>query len=157
MNVLNSTCFDVHDRFQSLIVQSLKAREEGDPGSTVFSRQHTHEGAQTVVQNEALIVELLQDLMMEVEALRAAMILQEGEAGGKESRYARTYLETARLTHYTTGPSTGLDKLLNLFYPADTDSDDRNWREALMLRRLGFSDVDIDQFKQEAKRTELNT
>jgi hypothetical protein len=93
--------------------------------------------------------------MIEVEALRAAVILGKGEASAKESHYARAYLETAHLTHNSAGPSSGFDKLLDLYYPAHTDSEDRSWREVLMLRRLGFSEVDIDQFKREAKRAEL--
>jgi hypothetical protein len=81
------------------------------------------------------LVTLVLDLLMEVEALREALLRL--EAGTRatdrrdgcelacrgpiqscgESSYGRAYLYTAYLTHNNGGPSGGLDKLLAKFYP----------------------------------------
>jgi hypothetical protein len=113
-------------------------------------------------RTEALVAVVL-DLLMEVEALRAAVVTVSGEASGKDSAYGRAYRSTAYLTHNASGPSSGLDKLLALFYPAEAETDSggstgrRAWRERLMLHRLGFSEEEIREYKDEAEQAETFT
>src|SRR5262249_26095964 len=69
--------------------------------------------------------------------------------GGKDSAYGRASEGTAYLTHNASGPSTGLGKLLALFYPPGAEEDGpsgwqrRTWRECLLLQRLGLSDEEV--------------
>jgi hypothetical protein len=110
-----------------------------------------------------VLVAMVLDLMMEVEALRAAHLAPDVSACDTEAGYARAYKDTAYLTHNSSGPSSGLDKLLGLFYPAEADTrrsasgEQRTWRECLMLRRLGFSEEQVRVYKEEAARAETFT
>jgi hypothetical protein len=98
-------------------------------------------------------------LLMEVEALREAMI-EESKARGiapKDSSYGRAYLNTGLLTHNAVGPSSGTDKLRRRFFLIRTPADDIDLREALMLMRLGFSPNEIGAYADEAERLEMLT
>jgi hypothetical protein len=122
-----------------------------------------------------LLVALILDLFMEVEALREAVIKIDkrtfepsiGEhlevdcqnpilAFGRSS-YQRAYLNAAFETHNNGGPSGGLDKLLARFYPSSVDDLGRTWRECLLLERLGFSPSEIDEYKNAAQDAEMLT
>ncbi|HZM16481.1 MAG TPA: hypothetical protein VFE28_10795 [Candidatus Krumholzibacteria bacterium] len=111
-----------------------------------------------------VLVRMVFDLQMEVEALRAAQLASNiGAAGSPDSAYGRAYRDTAYLTHDSSGPSSGLDKLLRLFYPSKASEElgfsgsPRTWRECLMLHRLGFSEGQVRTWKQEAMDAELFT
>lgn len=120
-----------------------------------------------------MLVTLILDLFMEVEALREAVIKIDdrtfdpplGEhfkldyehsilAFGK-STYREAYLNAALETHNNGGPSGGLDKLLARFYPSDADDLGRTWRECLLLERLGFAPAEIDEYKNAAQDAEM--
>jgi hypothetical protein len=120
-----------------------------------------------------VLVSLLLDLFMEVEALREALIkidrsVLEQNRGehfqlehegsvfsvGK-STYQKAYLTAAFETHNNGGPSGGIDKLLARFYPTSADDLGRTWRECLLLRRLGFSAEEIDDYKNAAQDAEM--
>ena len=103
-----------------------------------------------------VLVSLLLDLFMEVEALREALIKIDGRESAPESgeqfqvdyqssvpsfaksTYQKAYLDAAYETHDNGGPSGGLDKLLARFYPTSVDDLGRTWRECLLLERLVF-------------------
>lgn len=104
-----------------------------------------------------ILVAMILDLLMEVEALRAALLATDAGATGKDSAYGRVYRSTAYLTHNSCGTSAGLEKLLALFYPDKVQANRRTWRESLMLRRIGFSEADIGTYKEEAEQAETFT
>lgn len=110
-----------------------------------------------------ILVALVFDLMMEVEALRKVVSTSKLGMGGKDSAYGRAYEKTAYLTHDACGPSSGLDKLLALFYPPSATNEGpnrhekRTWRECLLMLRLGFSDEEIRAYKKTAEDAEILT
>jgi hypothetical protein len=110
-----------------------------------------------------VLVAIVFDLLMEVEALRKVVSASKLGVGGKDSAFCRAYEETAYLTHNACGPSSGLEKLLALFYPRSADEEGRRswgrrtWRECLLLRRLGFSDEEVRAYKEAAERAETFT
>lgn len=126
-------------------------------------RAHSMEEVPTARQFETL-ERLVLDLMMEIEALRSFVIklstlvsdspdsesaLDESPASvsGSHSIYGRAYLEAAWLTHWSAGPSSGMDKLLELFYGNTSPSQGAGrWREVAMLVRLGYTHDQIRQF-----------
>jgi hypothetical protein len=114
---------------------------------------------------EALIQVVL-DLMVEVEALRGALtrLFPDRGAGpvpwsanptltASKGAYAAAYVDASYTSHDGSGPSGGLEKILALFYPVRGDAP----REVLMLRRLGFSDVEIARFLEAAEEAETFT
>jgi hypothetical protein len=107
-----------------------------------------------------VLVAMVFDLLMEVEALRKVVLGSGLGVGGKDSAYGRAYAETAYLTHNALGPSSGLEKLLDLFYPEKAEEkgptwgERRTWRECLLLRRLGFSDEQVGAYKEAAAEAE---
>jgi hypothetical protein len=109
------------------------------------------------------LVAMVFDLLMEVEALRRAQLASNTGARGTDSAYGRAYRDTAYLTHNASGPSSGLEKLLALFYPAETQNDtrasgqQRTWRDCVMLQRLGFSLEQVRAYQEEAERAETFT
>jgi hypothetical protein len=155
--VFNSRWTDIRDGILNLVLQSRKTSAVGDSGSTFLIGKHHHKAAETFVQNGQILVEMIQDLMMEVESLRAALAELTQKLDLEEDPYARAYLETARLSHNSAGPLSGQDKLLELFYPWNKEDDGRNWREAIMMRRLGLSEEEIGDFKREAAQAEMYT
>jgi hypothetical protein len=108
----------------------------------------------------AVLSDVVLDLLVEVEALRDA--LARTKAGGAarpvhggydlpctdrelaegKAAYPAAYVDTAFVPHNGAGPSGGIEKLLARFYPTDA----REPREAIMLRRLGFTDAEIARF-----------
>jgi hypothetical protein len=122
-----------------------------------------------------VLVTLVLDLFMEVEALREALIRIDSRTfeprGGEyfeldyessvlsfgKSTYQKAYLDAAYETHNNAGPSGGLDKLLARFYPAAGDDLGRTWRECLLLERLGFSPFEINEYKNAAQDAEMLT
>jgi hypothetical protein len=101
------------------------------------------------------------DLFMEVEALREVVRVSKLGIGGKGSAYGRAYLATAYLAHSSVGPTDGLHKLLERFYPhipvRNRWSEPRPWRERLLLERLGFTDDEVSRFLDDAERAEQLT
>jgi len=98
-------------------------------------------------------------LMMEVEALREALI-EESKSKGvlpKDSAYGQAYRRTALLTHNNAGPSSGVRKILSLWFTTRASPNDMDLREALMLIRLGFSPSEIGRFGEEAEFAEMLT
>jgi hypothetical protein len=112
------------------------------------------------------------DLLMEVEALRRAVKDLSDRAGAADAgddalsgprhgvssprtAYAAAYLDTAWLTHWSAGPSGGWEKLLAEYYSWDSRLPE--WRECLMLERLGFSQADISNYKESARQAETCT
>jgi hypothetical protein len=117
-----------------------------------------------------ILVSLILDLFMEVEALREALIkiertILEPLSGGEvesapssgKSTYQRAYLDAAFETHNNEGEYGGLDKLLARFYPSAADDLGRTWRECLLLERLGFSPAEIDEYKTVAQAAEMSS
>jgi hypothetical protein len=92
---------------------------------------------------------LVVDLLAEVEALRQAQVTQPA--------YRDAYRDVSLLTHDSTGPSSGWDKLLDRYYPREPSPDGRAWRESLMMRRLGFSAAEIEAYQREAEQAETYT
>lgn len=117
------------------------------------------------------------DLMMEIEALRMTVIkltdkppsepesnnvLEEKHVGvsGDHSLYAQAYMETAWVTHWAAGPLSGWDKLIERFYhneAANYASRKMGYRELIMLRRLGYTPTQIDQYMDKAEAAETCT
>lgn len=130
-----------HEILQSLFMPAGTKGAEGDPRIEV-------------------LVAMVFDLLMEVEALRKVVSASKLGVGGKDSSYSRAYEETAYLTHNACGPSSGLEKLLALFYPRVAEEEGQNWRErrawreCLLLRRLGFSDEEVRAYKEAAEQAE---
>jgi hypothetical protein len=122
--------------------------------------------------DSASLREIILTLMLEIEALRAAVIqlshqsasdddetvsesvLDEPRHGvsGKHSAYGRAYLDAAWLTHCAAGPTSGWEKLVDRFFAGPDPSQD--WRELLMLRRFGYSPEQIAQYQREARQAE---
>jgi hypothetical protein len=102
------------------------------------------------------LTQIVLDLMVEVEALRGALLTDPSRRGDPVNKgsYASSYRDTAYLTHDASGCEPRVLKLMQLFYPSERES---LWREILMLRRLGFSEKEIDLYKEEAKRAEMFT
>jgi hypothetical protein len=120
-----------------------------------------------------VLVSLLLDLFMEVEALREALIKIDSKSFEQDevfqfdhqgsllsvgkSTYQKAYLTAAYETHNNGETSGGLDKLLARFYPNSSDDLGRTWRECLLLERLGFSPDEIDDYKNAAQDAEMLT
>ena len=132
-----------HEILQGLFVSATKG-EKGDP------------------RIEALVA-MVFDLLIEVEALRKVVLASKLGVGGKTSAYGRAYEETVYLSHNACGPSSGLEKLLALFYPQKAEKDGqswperRTWRECLLLRRLGFTEEEVRAYKEAAEQAETFT
>lgn len=107
----------------------------------------------------ATLSQLVVDLLVEVEALREAVIRLHPVEGGApvhrgydfpcdesltedKAAYPAAYADAAFALHNAAGPSSGLEKLLGRFYPASGATP----RESLMLRRLGYTDAEIASF-----------
>lgn len=107
----------------------------------------------------AVLSQLVVDLLVEVEALREAVIRLHPVDGGApvhggydfpcdesltedKAAYPASYADAAFALHNAAGPSSGLEKLLGRFYPSNGATP----RESLMLRRLGYSDAGIARF-----------
>jgi hypothetical protein len=107
----------------------------------------------------ASLAEIVMALMMEVEALREA-IIEESRVKGiapKDSSYGKAYYQTALLTHNAMGPSDGWHKLARLFFSNNTTPNGIALREALMLLRLGYSPEEIEEYAAKAEENEMLT
>ena len=119
-----------------------------------------------------VLVRLVRDLFMEVEALRECLIRLEAAEGTRplraydpldelsegKSAYQKAYLKTAYLTHDSTGPVG--EKVIDRFYwlwPSEPGQRGEAWRECLFLRRLGFSQDEIARYKEAAAKAMTNT
>lgn len=121
--------------------------------------------------------QIVLDLMMEVEALRATVteltstigpgneggdVLDDGPAGvaGPHTAYGKAYLETAWRSHWVAGLSSGWDKILEQFYGGDASDaalGANGRRELLMLRRMGYNDAQLAQYLDSARAAETCT
>ena len=117
------------------------------------------------------LTQIVIDLLVEVEALRGALIQLEPCAAQSKVHqgydipchddaltqgkgvYATSYVDAAYTLHNSAGPSSGLEKLLARFYPVDGAGP----RESAMLRRLGFTRAEIVQFLEAADEAEMFT
>lgn len=135
-------------------------------------RAHAVKPASTGEQLQVL-ERIVLDLMMEIEALRAAVIELSASAGsvcdsvdgpagvgGPHDAYGKAYLKTAWLSHWAGGPSSGADKILEQFYGDERDDGHRarnHWRELPMLRRLRYNDEQLNQYLDNARAAETCT
>ena len=113
----------------------------------------------TTEQQIGALKEIVIDLMMEIEALRSAMI-EEAKSKGidpKDSFYGKAYRDTGLLTHCAVGPSSGRDKLLTRFISVKTTANGIQLREALMLLKLGYSPDEIAGYANDAEHGEMLT
>ena len=97
----------------------------------------------------AILSAVVLDLMMELEALRRTQ--------SANSVYQDAYFDVSLLTHDSTGPSSGFDKLVDLFYPSSKGPDGRVWRETHMMRRIARLSPRIASYKGKAREAELYT
>jgi hypothetical protein len=124
-----------------------------------------------------VVERIVLDLMMEIEALRAAVIELSAATGplrgseeardeepagvaGPHHAYGKAYLETAWLSHWAAGHTSGQDKIVACFY-CDERHDDRHefrlWRELSMLKRLGYDAAQLRQYVESAQAAETCT
>ena len=92
---------------------------------------------------------VVRDLLVEVEALRAAAIDSPG--------YKTAYRDTCYLAHNNCGPSSGWHKILFQYYPLTHGQSARAWREVSMLKRLGYNKEEVDEFQSKAEKMEFFT
>jgi hypothetical protein len=131
----------------------------------------TLSGAGELPDRVAILSQVVLDLLVEVEALRDA--LARTRAGGAaqsvhggydfpcrdaeltegKAAYPAAYADTAYVAHNAAGPTSGVEKLLERFYPTSGAEP----RESIMLRRLGFTDAEIARFLAAAREAEAFT
>lgn len=111
----------------------------------------------TVEERNLALISLISDLLVEVEALREAVLRLSAGAGTDTSSYREAYREAALIAHNSAGTRSGLDKLLDRFYPGASESGEQPMREVIMPRRLGMSQPEIEAFEKEAKELEMLT
>lgn len=128
--------------------RSAKMRQRIDMIRDALASNPPHVRLEVARRVDAL-TRLVLDLLAEVEALRRA---QNGE-----SRYRDAYRETCLLTHDSSGPSGGWEKLLESYYPDERCADGRVRRESIMMFRLGFTPGEVGRFHKEAEEAELFT
>jgi len=107
-------------------------------------------------QESMVVVDLLLDMMVEIEALREAV----AACPATRDAYRLAYQETAYLAHDATGPTGGDQKLLARFYSSegtDAPGGSDGWREVLLMRRLGLSEEEIEAWRDRAAEAELYT
>jgi hypothetical protein len=89
---------------------------------------------------------MVEVLMMEVEALRAALLEVNPRA------YAKAYRETALLTHNSAGPTSGGHKLAQRFETNGVPAlYGEPLREVIMMARLGFTNEEIRRYILDAE------
>jgi hypothetical protein len=118
----------------------------------------TREGS-PLPREEALAVATFA-LLMEVEALREALTRVTKAvlpAEAAQSAVGSAYRDTALLTHDCTGSSDGWSNLLMTFFPRSVEAGERSWRETIFMKRVGFSDMEIEAYKKEARGAEAKT
>jgi hypothetical protein len=105
--------------------------------------------AETTEDRLHVLTNVIFELLVEVEALRAERIESSRRKGGDPSKspYAKAYADTRLLTYNGAGPTQGTDKLLRLWFGrSDSDS-----VEVGMLTRLGYSPGMLHDFREKAK------
>jgi hypothetical protein len=149
-----------------------EATKEGTAMADARTLMHVLWGQGDPATRTRLLGGVILDLLMEVEALRRTVKELSDRAGpadegedmlggprhgvpGSRTGYAAAYIDTAWLTHFAAGPSSGWEKLLAEFYSWDAATSE--WRECLMLKRLRFSDADIAKYKESASGAETCT
>jgi len=111
----------------------------------------------TTDERNFMLMDMISDLLVEVEALREAVIRLSTNIGTDTAPYREAYRETALLSHNCAGPSSGMDKVLARFYPDSSGTAKEPLREVIMLRRLGMGQSELDLFEKEAKGLEVLT
>lgn len=97
---------------------------------------------------------VVSQLLLEVEALRATVIELETRAGitGTRSAYAAKYRDTFLLSHNAAGVRPGAFKVMESFDRRGLpDLYGRPLREVIMLRRLGYTDDEIEEYARQAE------
>jgi hypothetical protein len=139
-------------RFATIGGMNLHAR-------TVFERLFHHHSAPAIAGDQDARDQRLQDLsqvvsqlLLEVEALRAAVIELEARQGmrGPGSPYAKAYRETFLLSHNSAGVRPGPFKVMDAY----DDGKVPDWygyplREVVMLKRLGYTDEEIAEYRSD--------
>jgi hypothetical protein len=102
-----------------------------------------------------LLTELVFDLAVEVEALRAERIGNAAKTG--DGAYANAYMKAAGVAHNGAGVVPPWMKLFALFYGSgdqDKSPDGRSLRELVLLRRLGISEERLRDFVEHIRHLE---
>ncbi|QEL19570.1 hypothetical protein [Limnoglobus roseus] len=125
-------------------------------------------GAGDAVAKIDVLSRIVIDLLVEVEALRGAVHQSHGGGAADpvhagydipchdktltdgKAAYPTAYVDAAYALHNAAGSTGGVEKLLARFY-STTGAEPR---EALMLRRLGYSDAEISRFKAAVEHAE---
>jgi hypothetical protein len=106
----------------------------------------------------ALLTELVLDLALEVEALRAERAGAAAKTG--DGAYAEAYMKSAAVAHSGAGVVPGWLKLMTRFYSTseeDNTLDGRPLRELLLLRRLGVDEDRLRAFAEHIRHVESLT
>jgi len=82
-----------------------------------------------------VVIQLLERLLMEVEALREALS-DPSVPDTVRAAYKQAYARTAIMSHHSAGPHGGLEKLLRRYCPR-AETGERFWAERQMMARLG--------------------
>lgn len=112
----------------------------------VSASASTEDRLRRLEAESALLRELVVNLMVEVEALRV-LAIEDAQSGGEAvgSRYERAYREAALLKHNSAGVVPGVMKLTARFAEEDP------WfGELRLLRRLGYTQEQIDEYLEQA-------
>jgi hypothetical protein len=111
---------------------------------TLYRQDSSNEG---LARRINLLTEMVVDLILEVEALRAERVASASKTG--DATYAEAYMQTAATAHNAAGVVPSLTKLLIRFYGWQDESaamDGRPFRELVLLRRLGVSEERLRAF-----------
>lgn len=115
-------------------------------------------GTRTPEERIDALVALVKELVREVEALRAVAVARETRDGS--TSYRDHYRETSLLSHNSAGIGGGEEKVLRRFIPinnSELPTAHSPLPEAMMLRRLGLSDDEIEDYVREVKRVSRYT
>jgi hypothetical protein len=118
----------------------MKANELG----ALWSADRSTEG---LARRVDLLTELVFDLAVEVEGLRAERVAHAAKTG--DTAYADAYAEASGVAHNGAGVVPGWMKLLARFYgwrDEDAAFDGGSLRELVLLRRLGLGDDQLREF-----------
>jgi hypothetical protein len=102
--------------------------------------------------------EMVFDLVLEVEALRAERVAWASKTG--DATYAEAYMETASRAHNSAGVVPGWTKLLIHFYgwkDQSAETGGRRLYELVLLRRLGVSEERLRDFIEHIEHVESLT
>jgi hypothetical protein len=104
---------------------------------------------EALAKRVSLLTEMVFDLVLEVEALRAERVALASKTG--DATYAEAYMQTAATAHNSAGVVPSWVKLLIHFYGWRDDAamDGRPLRELVLLRRLGVSEERLRAFVEQ--------